>query len=287
MSREEWLSWRRSGIGSSDAPAIMKVSPWKNLLDVWEDKVYGEKDNDSDFKRRGREMEETARREFEKKFDTILYNLNVEHIKTPWLHASLDGIDLEGGIMVEIKCPGQRDHSIALNKEIPDKYYPQLQHQLMVTGLDGMYYFSFDGKEGATIEVARDQKYIDEMFEEEKKFWNLVETNTPPYVCMKANKTWNYLTDEVEVIRERIKDLESEEDRLIHTLKEMSKGRSAKGIRAFFQRQDCKGAINYDQAIKDYIDNMRSIHPSIEFPDCPTEAYRKNSFQKWTLKFID
>jgi hypothetical protein len=29
QSTEEWLSWRRGGIGASDAPVVMGLSPWQ------------------------------------------------------------------------------------------------------------------------------------------------------------------------------------------------------------------------------------------------------------------
>ena len=36
--RESWLKERRSGIGGSDAAAILGVSPWRTALDVYSDK---------------------------------------------------------------------------------------------------------------------------------------------------------------------------------------------------------------------------------------------------------
>ena len=36
---EEWLDWRKKGIGSSDAPIIMGVSPWKTPFELWEEKT--------------------------------------------------------------------------------------------------------------------------------------------------------------------------------------------------------------------------------------------------------
>lgn len=287
MNHEEWLNWRRSGIGASDAPAIMNVSPWKKPLDIWEEKVLGKRDVDSKYKKYGRDMEETARREFEKKFDTILYNFNVENPETSWLHASLDGMDLDKKLMVEIKCSGAKDHATALQKKIPEKYYPQCQHQLMVTGLDGMYYFSFDGNQGAIVEVLREQTYIDSLFEEEETFWASVLSQKPPYFCMKDNEEWNHTAQSLKSIKGQIKALEDEEALKLQYLRDLSEGRSAKGTDAFFQRQECEGAIKYKEAIEDYLSKMRVYHPGIDFPVVPFEAYRKNSFEKWSLKFIN
>src|SRR5262249_26782935 len=35
---EEWLAWRRTGIGGSDAPVIMGLSPYRGLLSLYVDK---------------------------------------------------------------------------------------------------------------------------------------------------------------------------------------------------------------------------------------------------------
>ncbi len=44
-----------------------------------------------------------------------------------------------------------------------------------------------------------------------------------------------------------------------------------------------KGAIDYKQAIADYLDNLRSHYPDIAFGDIPLEPYRKDPFVKWVI----
>jgi len=78
-----------------------------------------------------------------------------------WAMASLDGMSECGKYIVEIKCPGEKDHLLALQGKIPEHYYPQLQHQLYVTGLQSIFYYSFDGTDGVTIVVKRDDAYIE------------------------------------------------------------------------------------------------------------------------------
>ena len=38
LTHDEWLALRRTGIGGSDAGAIMGVSPYKGAFSVWADK---------------------------------------------------------------------------------------------------------------------------------------------------------------------------------------------------------------------------------------------------------
>ena len=37
LSNEEWLSYRRRGIGGSDAAAILGISPWRTARDLYYD----------------------------------------------------------------------------------------------------------------------------------------------------------------------------------------------------------------------------------------------------------
>ena len=39
LSNEEWLSYRRRGIGGSDAAAILGISPWRTARDLYYDKL--------------------------------------------------------------------------------------------------------------------------------------------------------------------------------------------------------------------------------------------------------
>lgn len=39
MTREEWLQYRRCGIGGSDASVVMGENPWRSVLQLWEEKT--------------------------------------------------------------------------------------------------------------------------------------------------------------------------------------------------------------------------------------------------------
>lgn len=178
---EEWLSIRNQHIGASDAPIIMGVSPWKTVIDLWEEKIFQPDSNRSSFiQRRGLYLEDYAREYFylvtgKEVFPKVIFSFQYE-----WLMASLDGISADGKTLVEIKCPGKKDHELAIKGQVPEKYYPQLQHQLRVCELDHMFYLSFDGQKGIILDVYRDEAYIDVMIEREELFWECVEKFSPP-----------------------------------------------------------------------------------------------------------
>ena len=230
MTQDEWLLWRRNGIGSSDAPVIMNGSHFgDNLLKKWKEKVLGEVKADNFYMKHGRDNEEPARQAFESLLNTSVFPVNIENSCTPWLRASLDGIDVDGKILVEIKNPtNKEDHVAALNKMVPSKYVAQCQHQLAVTGLPGMYYFSFQNGQGAIVEVARDDAYIEELLGKEQEFWNMVLAKEPPeiYVDMENNGEWKRMALQLMKIREKKKALEDKDGEIVESLKSHLKGKA-------------------------------------------------------------
>lgn len=172
---EEWLQYRRNKIGASDAPIIMGESPWKTSFELLKDKIFGTLTECTPWMQRGIDLEETARECFENMTGIIFVKDVIVHPTYEWMIASLDGIDIEQKNILEIKCPGKQDHLSAKNGKIPPKYNAQLQHQMEVCQLGQVHYFSFDGSNGIHLIAYRDDKYIKEMIEKEKVFWNVLQ----------------------------------------------------------------------------------------------------------------
>lgn len=190
MQEQNWHDWRKKGIGASDAPIIMGVSPWKTPYQLWLEKTGKVKSdkNGNWATQRGHDLEPKARAQYELETGNNCPPRLVEYALAPYIRASLDGFDREKNIVLEIKCPGAADHSKALAGEVPEKYYPQLQHQLLVTGANCAHYYSFDGEKGVLIEVKPDISYCSKLFLKLEKFWNLVQTDTPPELSEKDYK---------------------------------------------------------------------------------------------------
>ncbi len=291
MNNEEWLQWRKGGIGSSDAPIIMNASPWRTPRQLWEDKVYGNSVQlETSSMTRGKELESVARHWFEESMNVTVFPKNKVHPSSDWLRASLDGMNLEETIMVEIKCPNKDDHAVAVNKMVPDKYWPQVQHQLLVTGLDGMYYCSFDGSKGAIVEVARDNAYIEAMLKEEQKFWDKVLSKEAPpltdrdFITMEQNEEWRLLAARWLEASEHLDSVEAKEKEIRRLMISLSNDRNAIGHGVKVSRSDCDGAIDYKLAFEDYIDRLKSFYPDLCLPFLDLSTYRKKSFTKWTFR---
>lgn len=179
---ESWLRFRRSHISASDASSILQCNPYKSILELYEEKVFGFEQDENHFMARGKELEPLALENFEKKTGLIMFPAVVKHDVIDWMMASLDGMTINRDALVEIKCNGKKNHDLALKGKIPRHYEAQIQHQLCCTNLDFAYYYSFDGLDGVIIKVKRDQNFIDILLEKEKEFWHCLQTFTPPLI---------------------------------------------------------------------------------------------------------
>ena len=181
LSREE----RRKIIGASDAPIIMMDSPWNTPYELWQEKM-----GLSGGKRmtgpmiRGIRLEAEAREAFCHLKGIDMEPRVVYHPSIPWMVASLDGMSAEGDAILEIKCGGGWDHGEALKGRVSEKYMWQLQHQLAVTGLPEVWYFSwFPAKPDlrlACLRIPRDEKKIEDLMAKEAIFWEHMQTKKHP-----------------------------------------------------------------------------------------------------------
>lgn len=181
QNSDSWTQWRKKGIGSSDAPVIMGTSPWKTPLQLWEEKLGLTKGFQGNFAtQRGHELEPKARAAFELEMGHDFPPILAEHMNFPFIRASLDGFCKELDAILEIKCPGKDDHDLAKSGKVPEKYWPQIQHQLLVTGASKCYYYSYDGESGVKVEVLPDTQYCEKLLKAEIEFWDLVENKIQP-----------------------------------------------------------------------------------------------------------
>lgn len=175
-----------SGIGASDAIAVMGVSPWLTPNELWAVKTERKRPQKSmPWMRRGLELEPIARREYERLTGIKVESVCVEHDSVSYLLATLDGVNFTHQKLVEIKCPGEKDHAMALRGRIPDKYVWQLVHQLAITGYSQMDYFSFDGERGVILSFKRDLGLEKRLLHAHREFWKSVVRDiepTPPKV---------------------------------------------------------------------------------------------------------
>jgi putative phage-type endonuclease len=272
---QEWKALRQTKVGASDASAILGLSKWATPFQLWEQKLGLKEVEMTSAMYRGHELEEEARREFEHLHGVTVFPDVVFHPEYEWMMASLDGIDIEKKTLVEIKCINRNDHQTALDGKVPDHYFPQCQHQLAVTGLPFMYYFSYDPLNPATVIVPRDDVYIADMIDREKEFYRcMTEFDPPPltdkdYVDMSGDAMWAINATAYRMAMDKRKAYEEAENSLRKILIDMADGKNSKGCGIKMTRIVRKGNIAYDKV------------PELQGIDL--EPYRKSPIESWRI----
>jgi putative phage-type endonuclease len=181
---EKWHGFRSLGIGGSDANIIAGQNAWTTIKDLWAFKagLVERTDIVNEAMQHGIDLEPVAREAFIRATDlnmTPKCFINTEH---DFIRASLDGIDDTHSIILEIKCPTKLAlHMKVVRGSIPDYYYPQVQHQLFVTGAEVACFWSYTKSCGGfMIEIEPDLPYIKELVRREKLFWQHVLDKTEP-----------------------------------------------------------------------------------------------------------
>lgn len=270
QNSEEWLQWRRNKIGASDAAAIMGVSPWQTAYGLWCEKLQLHAPRQMNgAMQRGVDMEERARSAYESKTGLFVLPQVREHFNIEYMIASLDGITIDGNNAVEIKCAGKEDHKKALDGEIPEKYYPQLQHQIEVCNLKEIDYFSFDGEDGVIVKVHRNNLYIKMLKQQQAEFWDQLKNLTPPAMTdrdyvLRSDDLWNQAAAEWLAIRKQASDLEDREQELKAVLISMSQGRNSSGAGIKVSKVIKKGSIDYSK-LPSEIDLEQFRKPNISY----------------------
>jgi predicted phage-related endonuclease len=106
---------------------------------------------------RGTDLEPAARAAYEDRTGLVMQPLVLED---GMYSASLDGMTLDGDLVLEVKCPVRGTRSdlwqdVAAGK-VPEHYAIQVQHQLMVSAAATAHLWVFDGSSGILHEIVRD-----------------------------------------------------------------------------------------------------------------------------------
>jgi len=134
---EEWLAWRKQGIGASDYPAITGTSPYKTLAQLVGEKtdVLQAKRGYAPVMKRGHEVESDIRG----KLREAGYDFNPTCIETDMAphRASLDGVAIIDGqpVVLECKYVGAMVYSaLILDDSVPQHFIDQITFAMAVCG---------------------------------------------------------------------------------------------------------------------------------------------------------
>lgn len=188
MSRLEWLKSRRNGIGASDAPKVLGLSPWGNALTVYAAKVspavaepmtgpqeWGHRHEPS--------MAAAVMDHHGWKLDKVP---TFRHAEYDWLTASPDRVN-DIGELIEFKTTSRGEGwGEPETADIPEQYWVQVQHQLAVAASHNpdvrtcWVFVLVSGNDFRRYRVDRDDDYLPTVYAPLRQFWTCVEERTPP-----------------------------------------------------------------------------------------------------------
>lgn len=182
-NRSEWLQARRAGIGGSDAPAVVGVSPWRTPLDVYEDKL-GEapEREDNAAMAWGRALEPVIRQAYSDRTGRAVRLPDMlAHPKHDWMLANLDGLTDDNRVL-EIKTArtahgwGEEGSDM-----IPLPYLIQVQHYMAVTAFPvADVAVLIGGSDFRLYEVPADAELQRNIIAAEADLWERVQRRDPP-----------------------------------------------------------------------------------------------------------
>ena len=188
MKYQEWLEYRRRGIGGSDVAAVCGLSKWRSPMEVWLDKTGQiEPKPAGEAAYWGTIMEPIIRQEFADRtgFKIRQVNAILQHKRFKFMQANIDGIvadpNLGEGIFEAKTASAYR--AAEWEQGVPDEYALQVQHYMAVTGLPFAWIaVLIGGNQFVWRLIERDEAIIDLLIQMESRFWKLVETGVAPEV---------------------------------------------------------------------------------------------------------
>lgn len=271
----EWHEFRQKHIGGSDASVCLGESKYMSPYELYLEKIgEGKPKKVTTIMHQGNILEEPARKAFEQVMDVSVFPVVRKHKEYDFMAASMDGLDMDEKIAVEIKCPFSKIyHQMALNGVMPDHHMPQVQHQMSVLNIDKMYYFSYTIESHGLVVVNRDDDYIKNLISKEKEFWEMVQSRKPPeltdkdYLEMESTE-WKELSDEWN----RLCEMDDRKEAVRQRIIALSGAQNAKGYGIRLTKVMRKGSVDYKAV------------PMLKGVDL--EAYRKPSNESYRITKI-
>ena len=184
---EDWLEYRRMGIGGSDASAVCGMNQYKSPIELWMEKTGQMPDSESGEPAYwGTLLESIVRDEFVKRtgINVVPIKQILQSEEHPFMLANLDGICQHpslGACIFEAKTASAYLAGDWQGDNIPDAYILQVMHYMAVTGAKGAYIAVLIGGNNFKWKfIERDEELIEILINFESGFWNHVEESIPP-----------------------------------------------------------------------------------------------------------
>ena len=146
MSRAEWLTARKAGIGGSDAAAIIGLNPFSSPLTVWADKTSADEpqeESESEAIWLGNVLEDHVARRYaeESGLNIVRCNQMMRSIEHPYMLANIDRRVKGKRIGVEIKTTSSFTKTDFAGGDVNPWYYAQCTISRSRVGMSGSSWF--------------------------------------------------------------------------------------------------------------------------------------------------
>lgn len=305
---EKWVQLRTTGIGGSDAGAIMGLNKYVSPLTIYMAKKGFDGFSGNASTQWGHILEDPIR---QKAKDEL--GIEIETIpgmftskEYPFMNANLDGLchadhqvtirgeTIEGYGGHEIKTSASGDGFT--EDEIPDSYYCQVQHYMAVTGLSWfiLTVFILSTKQGKHYVIKKNNEFIySKLIPAEKNFWeNYVmkdEYPEPTGVDSESEYIKSLPMDEVINLDETTEEVIKTEREIDSQIKELTKKQAAlkneilirlSELSVGFDKADKTSAIGSKYKLTYTTQGRKSVDSNALKSDGLYDRYCKETFSK-------
>lgn len=193
MTENQWLKWRTTGIGGSDAAACLDVNPYKTARELFYEKTGVKPVIEKEFSNwiacdYGHALEELVARVFSHQTGLEVFEVKkmYQHPLYPFMQANVDRfVKMPDGSVAILECKTCTYNAKDKweNGAIPLNYEIQVRQYMAVMNISTAYIACLwdNNENGFTYrKIERNLEFEKNLINKEAEFWECVKNNTPP-----------------------------------------------------------------------------------------------------------
>jgi len=310
---------RMTGLGGSDMPVILGVSPFgKTTEDIWREKLGLTVPSEATGPmKRGTRLEPIAIEEYarETKRTVATGQVLYRHPLRQHMIAHVDGQIMddagEWSGVLEVKIPNVSTFMRYQREGVGDYINIQLQHYLAVTGRPwgAIYIWSPEIWDGFAVEAKQQPEIIDLIYAKADEFWHYVKSESPPPAAVQQqmdfpkhdgaivkidSKDWAAASNDLRLATDLMKEAEFILERSKARIKELMAGLDAAeghGVRVYNKWSEGRRTVDKKAAIAEILNlrkQIKNLAPNTVFVDSPEDIITKQGkpFQTFRSYFV-
>lgn len=297
QNKKNWLEERRKGIGGSDVGTILGFNKYKTKLELFFEKINPiEEKEETEAAYFGNILEDIVAKEFEKRTGKKVRRdrKHYKHKEYKFLMANIDRRIVGEKAILECKTVNAFNYKEWEGEEIPPCYILQVQHYLLVTGLEKAYIaVLIGGNRFIYKEIEKDLELIELIKKECIEFWECVKNRIPPSIdgTLAAER---YLNSKYKLSVDRCINLKSEWESKIKTylsnkelIKKIKEENSVieNNLKNEMKENEKAKINNYQIMWKTYKSNKPDIaYLKEKYPTLYKEILKEGTIRKFSIK---